>query len=494
MGKKKSKKKPFYTPISKHSRKGKVLTPPMLQIPNVHFKSWINDRLPEMIWAALLISNEYISRTEALDTFRQVGRFIEKNANNSSLSEITISGLSQFPRDTLLELLVSISSKEKQRKALLPLLIFDSLPAKETWMKALSSSNDGIDWEPLAHAVAKTLDHQSQEATDCRWLRVLCMMLGGRLKLPSEKLIKEIYYYPDYGDMRKVRPSIRASEMSFEMLYEYQDSWAESFWKECYDKTPCIPLDIKPDYLFKSDSKFIINNLADIYTNLVDHSFITTDQTDVNIRHDTIFGTTFFSILLLRELLKSDNRISISGRLILRTIVECYITLSYLIQKDDEELWKSYRVFGSGQAKLSWLKYDDMDIKPEFVDIDMLKYLVNEDMWIEYIQINLGHWEKSNLRKISDDCGVKDVYDKYYSWTSTYTHGHWGAIRETVFDTCGNPLHRVHRIPSPKAPKHPDVVPDAILVINMMIDKVSNYYPEFKQRFDLDKCKLKNED
>ena len=491
---KKQKKQSVFTPITKHSRKGKVLIPPMLGIPNVNFSSWVNDRLPEMVWAALLLTNDNIVRNEALDVFRQVGKFVSKNSDNGILPEITITGLSKFPGDKLLELLVSITAKEKQRKALLPLLLFDSLPAKEIWVRALSSENEEIHWEPLAHAVAKTLDHQSQEATDCRWLRVYCMMLGGKLKLPSEELIKEIYYYPNYGDMRKVRPSIRASEGAFNMLEEKHDNWPISFWKECYEKTPCIPLNIKPNYRFKSDTKKILQILADIYTNLVDHSFNTSKQTDINPRHDTIFGTAFFTLLLLRELLKADNRISISGRLILRTIVECYITLFYLIKKDDEELWKSYRVFGTGQAKLSWLKYDDMEKKPEFIDLDMLKNFANEDMWLEYVQINLGHWEKSNLRKMSEDCGVKDVYDKYYSWTSTYTHGHWGAIRETAFDTCGNPLHRLHRIPSLKAPNHPDVVPDALQLINEMMNKVSDYYPDFKCRFDIDNCTPKIED
>ena len=167
----------------------------MLQIPNVQFKSWINDRLPEMIWAALLLTNDNISRSQALGVFRQVGGYISKQAENEILPETTITGLSNFPNDKLLELLVTISAKENQRKALLPLLIFDSLPAKDIWERALSPKDDSLSWEPLAHAVARTLDHQSQESTDCRWLRVFCMMLGGKLKLPSEDLIKEIYYY-----------------------------------------------------------------------------------------------------------------------------------------------------------------------------------------------------------------------------------------------------------------------------------------------------------
>jgi len=483
----KQKKLAEFSSLAKHTRKGSILVPPMLSIPNVHFRSWINDTLPEMIWAALLLTNDDMSRDQALDVFRQVGGFIARTSENGILPEITITGLASFPRETLLQLLISIAAKENHRKALLPLLMFDSLPAKDIWARALSSADDSISWEPLAHAVAKTLDHQSQDATDCRWVRVYCMMLGGKLKLPTEELVNEIYHYPNFGDMRKVRPSIRACEMSFGMLSESRHTWPAEFWKECYAKTPCIPLNVKPDYKYKIDSKDLIDRFADIYVKLANHLVNTSDRTDINPRHDTIFGTALFTVLLLRELLKTDNRISISGRLALRTVVECYITLSYLVKKDDEELWKSYRVFGSGQAKLSWLKYQDMEIVPGFVDLDMLKHLANEDMWLEYVQINLGHWERSNLRKMSEDCGLKEVYDKYYSWSSTYTHGHWGAIRETIFDTCGNPLHRLHRIPSAKAPNHPDVVPDVVQLIDWILDLVSMCFPEFKDRFDLQK-------
>jgi hypothetical protein len=493
MTKKKAKKRnksAVFSPLSKHTRRGNILVPPMLGIPSVHFTSWINDRLPEMIWAALLLTNKDVSRDQALDVFRQVGRFISINSKDGVLPEITLTGLSSFPTEKLLQLLISISAKENHRRALLPLLMFESLPAKEIWAKALLSTGDSITWEPLAHAVARTLDHQSQEATDCRWLRVYCMMIGGKLKLPSEDLIKEIYHYPNFRDMRKVRPSIRACEGSFSMLAESHSTWPTEFWKECYAKTPCIPLNIKPDYRSKIDSKDIIERLAGIYVSLANHSVSAIDKSDIDPRHDTTFGTALFTLLLLRELLKADNRTSISGRLILRTVVECYITLAYLVKKDDEELWKSHRVFGAGQAKLSWLKYQDMETEPEFVDLDMLERLANEDMWLEYVKINLGHWEKSNLRKMSEDCGVKAVYDKYYSWTSAYTHGHWGAIRETVFDTCGNPLHRLHRIPSPKAPNHPDVVPDAVQLIDGILDMVSVCFPQFSDRFDLQKTPL----
>ena len=119
---------------------------------------------------------------------------------------------------------------------------------------------------------------------------------------------------------------------------------------------------------------------------------------------------------------------------------------------------------------------------PKFIDNKALEELVNEDVWEEFLSINIGHWEKSNLRKMSEEANVKDVYDKYYSWSSTFAHGHWCAVRDSVFDTCGNPLHRLHRIPRLSSKSLPDVVPDACLLVDKSLEILSSIYPEFKHR------------
>ena len=106
--------------------------------------------------------------------------------------------------------------------------------------------------------------------------------------------------------------------------------------------------------------------------------------------------------------------------------------MAYLIQKNDPDVWRSYRVFGAGQAKLQYLKLDDASQDISYVDINKLIELANEDMWEEYLPIELGHWVNSNLRDLSIASGKKDVYDEFYAWTSTYAHGHWGAIRDSV--------------------------------------------------------------
>jgi hypothetical protein len=166
----------------------------------------------------------------------------------------------------------------------------------------------------------------------------------------------------------------------------------------------------------------------------------------------------------------------------LRTLSELVITLSYLVHKDSEDEWASFRRFGAGQAKLQSLKLAEAGDDTSYVSADSLEALANEDMWEEFLPIELGHWANSDLRKLNMAADAKDIYDKFYAWTSTYAHGHWGAVRDSVFDCCGNPLHRLHRIPreAPKSP--PDVIPDACQLVDMLLALINRTYPVFADR------------
>src|SRR5262249_2027826 len=118
-----------------------------------------------------------------------------------------------------------------------PLLLFQDLPSKADWEKVLGKP-EAEDGEKLAKAISVTFWHQSQEATDCRWVKLLAIMLEGKLHFTSDKedLVREIIEYPNYGNQKSVRPSIRACEM----LYG-EAGWSTKFWKDCFDKTPCMP-------------------------------------------------------------------------------------------------------------------------------------------------------------------------------------------------------------------------------------------------------------
>ena len=149
-------------------------------------------------------------------------------------------------------------------------------------------------------------------------------------------------------------------------------------------------------------------------------------------------------------------------------------------------MWQMYRAYGTGQAKLAFLKLieRERDDLPKHVDIGTLEQLSNEDIWQEFVPIDVGQWANLTVRKMAEEAGVKDVYDDHFVWPSGFVHGHWGAVRNSVFDICANPLQRFHRIPRPMRVDMHDVCFDAIGLMNRTLDLVDRSYPGLSERFE----------
>lgn len=264
-----------------------------------------------------------------------------------------------------------------------------------------------------------------------------------------------------------------------------RETFPTEFWACCLVSTQCFPL-LETAVQDEQTLGTTVRQLDIILHDLIDHWGATWTTSGVDSRHDAVFGMTLFALALVAELMRIGASVSIGARFILRALLELYVTLAFLVKKDDKKLWDSYRVFGSGQAKLALLKLEDMAEQPMSVSVDTLRAVANEDMWQEFLSIDVGHWTKSNLRQLSAEAEVKDDYDRFYSWTSMFSHGHWAAIRATVVDTCGNPLHRFHRIPR-STPRHQgDVLSDSVMLTDKLLKLVDRAYPGFEDRLGLE--------
>jgi len=466
-----------YSGIEQHKLISKTLTTPWANMPNLKPSSWRDERLPELLWACILAS--CIDRDKALATFRSVINHIEKNARDA-YDKITHTGLSKLDDRKQREIIAIITTPAENKAVLHSLLLFDNLPVREQWKQFLPPRGD-IDISPLIQGVARTLDHQSQQATDCRWLFIMNFLITGNAIIHDKEIIEGFFYYPNRGDMRKIRPHIRAMEGAFSLSNENLSNWPTKFWQEALDKTECYHLPAT-QHQYEVNPGTSLSRVNEVYQALRHHMNNTLTTTAIDPKHDTVFGIAFYCLSILNELLRLGNSTSILARSGLRTLLECFITLKYLSDKNEQSLWQSYRVYGAGQAKLSFIKLDELDQSPNYVDKNTLQQLSNEDMWQEFLDINLGHWDNTDLRKMSRSAKCKEYYDKYYAWTSSFTHGHWGAIRDTVFETCGNPLHRLHRIPKENPRMLPDVIIDACFLTDKILELLSNIYPTFNPR------------
>jgi hypothetical protein len=467
--------------LDQHKQAGSKLIPPLLGLSNMRPVSWSDDQVPEMLWAALLISD--LGRVRALDRFREVADFVYSQPGGKTIHDVSHSGLASLAPELLGRFLAVVTRGERYASALTPLLLLNELPAHEHWAVGLQRANETKSWDALMEAVAIVFEHQSQEATDCRWLKVLVAVLAGKLHLGAKERVKQILDYPAVGDMRTVRPSIRATEMALRNMSDSDDAkstWVPTFWSQCYADTACFgflehPVADRPG--------IALDTIENLYDGVAEHADATRSTTGTDPKHDVTFGAVLYGVTVLHEIVSGRIDGGVLGQVGLRVLSEATINLAYLLRKDDPDLWKSFRAYGAGQAKLTFLKFEDIEAPPNSISVETLRALANEDLWQEFVPIELGHWEKSNLRKMSDDAGVKEtVYDPFYQWPSQYAHAHWGAIRDTVFMNCANPLHRFHRVARSAPRQLPPTVDQAIGLVNRLLELLDGAYPSFDTR------------
>jgi hypothetical protein len=479
--KRKKQKQPTHSSLGDHQRHGKTLMPPLKKVGNVELASWSNDRLPDLLWAALL--TQFKSRDEYLAVFRAVSDNAQRVRESKAF--LTHSQLARLSPEEFELLMGPVLADEQAKLTLAPLLLLEHLPDRHHWLKHLPTPEPAKAWDQLARAVLETFPHQSEAATDMRWLKVRFILLQGRLQLPERMRERgiEVLSFPSRGDMRYVRPFIRSTEIMMDMMFGGVAEWSSRFWQECLGKTKCAAVHERgPASDF--DHEAAAKQWAGIYSNCGQHFMETIRTTAIDPRHDGTFGLALYGLTLVVSA-QQPNGTRPAGRILLRSLVEAYLTLAYLVGKDDEQLWIAYRKYSGGQTKLAFLKMVDAEELPRYVDLEALEALANEDLWQEYVDIDLGHWANKDLRRMSEEIGVKSAYDKYYGWPSSFVHAQWGAVRSTVFSICLNPLHRLHRVPRPPRLDFEDVSWDAIVLGNLLLELVDKVYPGLAARFQV---------
>ena len=421
--------------------------------------------------------------------FRAITQEFCKHIEHVSIRGITHTDIASAPveiREKIIQTIVDKAGAETLR----PLLLFTGLPALDSWQKAISLSSKEEDISTVAWSVAEALPHQSQFATDIRWVKLIGIIGAKRLSMPQE-MLENFNFYPNKGDQRSVRPSIRSAEITDDLL-DPQYKWASEFWKFNYENTSCMPEKNESNneeiseliHILRADREFYVKQLSDSRDALIDHFFITSSTTKVDSRHESIFGIAIYMLDVFLECVGLELASGISGRVTLRIMMESYVTLKYLFHKEKagDVIWDSYRDYGVGQLSLISKKYEEQDLKSPLVNRKHIGYLANEDKWAEFVPINIGHWDELDLRKICVKVGEKKLYDMFYSYSSGYVHGSWGAVRESAMQSCLNPLHRLHRIPSFQISLLPNPNEECRKLLNKTFALVNKGYPDFKSR------------
>lgn len=468
--------------ISDHKkRKGALVTPLNAGLGDtLKFSSWAKERMPEYLWLGLIL--QYYGRKQGM----------EKSA--LILSEISNSGvLLPSPR---LSMILNLSNSEQERvyeimckhidkKTLAPLTLLYSSRFYPIFNKYFFISHYPVEEriQIITNAIKLYYSHQSNEATDLRYLSLGLHLSSGQLVVSTDAQMTinalNEYMNTDHEDekMRAHRAIIRSTEIAT-AFEEYNVEFSSNFWKEVGMIIDCSPIKIE----FPENA----TNYTDFTTDcrkLLEYVFYSNKEKSLTEdKFDVIIGSVNYALKIFTEINDKALGNSILGRHGTRTIIEIYIMLKYLLKREVEntKIWEEYKLYGVSNYKLVLLKAREsnsiIDENPHFA-LPVIEALVNEIRWEEFVDVDLSYFDKQGIRNKSIDVGEKELYDLLYDYDSNFAHGLWGAIRESSMLHCTNANHQFHTIPDIYANQNlPDVKSDSNKVMMLLLKLFAGIY------------------
>ena len=136
--------------------------------------------------------------------------------------------------------------------------------------------------------------------------------------------------------------------------------------------------------------------------------------------------------------------------ILLRCLTDTAITFGYLVKCGNEEDFVRFKEYGEGQEKLLLLHLQDSYPNEKSLDGRDVESIGKELGWFspELMDIELGHWNKKDTRKLAQAAGMEKYYRLVYTPTSSDLHGSWMSLKHSNLCHCSEPLHRFHRLPT----------------------------------------------
>ncbi|SKA62821.1 hypothetical protein SAMN02745111_00707 [Eubacterium uniforme] len=437
-------------------------------------KSWTYGRLPEYIWIALIF--KYYGRRVALDKLRAI---IDSISNSTLLMYIRMSDFITANEDDKKKI-YQILLDNVDSECLAPLTVVITGMVDSVFASYFSNKQSVESRvEKIQECLRDNMWSQSDAVTDIRYVVLSFSIIKGRVKLSANDinmLQKYSYLEHDKVEMNYIRSCIRSSEI---MLLAYEtvgDDYIDLFWKSISELTECenYIMSYKEE---KNNTKKYYSLVKDIFIYLQE---IYTLRAPLDNKMKVLIGIATYSFKRLEEAEKHSLYNSISGRSIIRNMIENYIMMLYLSKKEEEKenIWKDFEEYGIGQYKLILTKHrDNENNRDSHVDEKILELLVNEYKAEEFQNMDTNYFNRDNVRKKAEIVDEKELYGLYYDYDSAYEHGLWGAIRECAMKKCNNPSHLYHCVPMVDCESNlKSVFGDCVFVMNKTIKFLNDVY------------------
>jgi hypothetical protein len=451
-----------------HVKKGSTFYPPFLLLDGMtHMNQveWRKGILPEIFWLATIAQDHEFSRAQDLAR----GLATVTIGVNGNLGLPGIGTMSAFERISSSEWvqirkrLRAIGLLEPLAKSFAPFVtLYPNAPIRFLF-EGESSPFDKI----------AALDYMRPLLWDCLFrhekLPTLIQGLYFDMCLASGKLhfaeglkvhdTTKLADYPDSEESESTAAYLRCHANSICALGNSSD-WPKYFWQTGDTLGPCdIPPDEGPQLPVYSQG-FILYHLEcfrfyNEETMAIWDDFQGHYSRDLYepLRDEVLLGLACRIYRLTVQVVSFlPNWTEDIGQVFLRMAVESYIIWKWLREKGTEDDFKSFYEHGLGQQKLymehlnSYLEAQGLTPE-EVAEMNPGLNFLKKHKMPDFIPVNVGNAWKKDLRKISEEAGVKALHSLIFGPTSSVVHGMYDSIDRYYLRQCFNPFHCLHRVP-----------------------------------------------
>lgn len=470
--------------LSKHIKKGDTLYTPYTNPEGLGAKlslsSWAKNWLPEYLWIGLII-HKY-GRKIGLEKINNI--IYELNSHSICIPQFSkIHELEQEQRENFWSIVLNYVD----RNVLAPFTIVATPDVDDVFYNFFFDYSINIDdsISELFSIIEKCSTFHDELTTDICFSVNWFYIKNGRLKISSklDMLPQALttYYKYNHSDekMRIYRPAIRATFQGVSSI-DSSKIFSKMIWEKLAEIMECNPLVIVWDG--NEEMK-----LFEKITKVIDYIVATNDNKKMDDKYAVVMGITCYIYKIYREISEKKLQNDISGRILFRTMIESYINLKYIMLQEKEipDVYNRFKAYGVGKYKLIMAKMredkysvsDDAQLHQKIMEI-----LVNEEMDEAFVNTSFGYFDKTQINKKFIYCDEQMLYEIYYEYGTNFSHGFWGAIRESSMLICDNPTHNYHMVPDYNAEqKLRSIQADCDMLLRKLFELISEYIelPDF---------------
>lgn len=319
--------------------------------------------MPEYLWIGLIL--KYYGRDEGLRKSYGIISALHKLAPGLYTARLSqILKLDADIQKRFYDYITCSGAKE----ALAPLTVFLTASKAPVFAKCFYCPDQSVEdrCEAIIQTMREIMDHQSNEATDIRFVALYFNQLSGEVHLLREQ-VDLLVAYPSskHTDeiMRMARPTVRSLEMMILTFEEVDSAYLKEFWRCVSEMTDCSIFAIR----FPEEKRNITAYMEKLHEVFVYLSKLFSTAVPFNEKMSVLLGIATYSYKRLKEIYEHQLFNSISGRSCVRVLIEDYIMMKYLAKNESfhENIWRDYQLYGMGLYKLVLARHRESGVSKE---------------------------------------------------------------------------------------------------------------------------------